>query len=81
MFADGTLVLCEQDYNADLSLGRIGRDVSFRDLWHSPRAARLRQTIRDSRESVGFCRKCPYLDRPVTDFNVEARYLTSCEGR
>ena len=24
VFADGTLVLCEQDYNADLSLGRIG---------------------------------------------------------
>ncbi len=81
VFADGTLVLCEQDYNADLSLGRIGGDVSFRDLWHSPRAARLRQTIRDSRESVSFCRKCPYLDRPITDFNVEARYVTSCEGR
>jgi MoaA/NifB/PqqE/SkfB family radical SAM enzyme len=81
VFADGTLVLCEQDYNADLSLGRIGGDVSFRDLWHSPRAARLRRTIRDSRESVGFCRKCPYLDRPITDFNLEARYVMNCGGR
>jgi MoaA/NifB/PqqE/SkfB family radical SAM enzyme len=75
VFADGTVVLCEQDYNARLALGRVAGDVSFTRLWYGQRAARLRQIIRDERERVSFCRKCPYLDRPITDFNVEAHYL------
>jgi MoaA/NifB/PqqE/SkfB family radical SAM enzyme len=77
VFADGTLVLCEQDYNAELSPGLITEDVSFDDLWYSPQARRLRRTIRESRELVSFCRKCPYAGRPVTDFNIEARDLSS----
>jgi radical SAM protein with 4Fe4S-binding SPASM domain len=81
VFADGTLVLCEQDYNAEMAVGRIEGDISFRDLWHSPRAAQLRKTIREAGQTVSFCRKCPYIDRPSTDFNVESRSLTSCEGR
>jgi radical SAM protein with 4Fe4S-binding SPASM domain len=81
VFADGTLVPCEQDYNAEMSLGRIEGDVSFRDLWYSPQATRLRKTIREARETVSFCRKCPYIDRPTTDFNVESRSLVSSEGR
>ena len=75
MFADGTVVLCEQDYNAEFALGRLSADVSFADLWYSEHAARLRRTIRDHRPSVSFCRKCPYADRPTTDFNLEARPL------
>jgi radical SAM protein with 4Fe4S-binding SPASM domain len=76
VFADGTLVLCEQDYNAQLALGQISEEVSFAGLWRCRRAAQLRQIIRDDRQSVSFCRKCPYLDRPITDFNVEAHYVT-----
>ncbi|MBI4522961.1 MAG: radical SAM protein [Deltaproteobacteria bacterium] len=76
VFADGTVVLCEQDYNAELALGRISENVSFVDLWYSERAAQLRKTIRDGMQKVSFCRKCPYLDRPITDFNVEARSVT-----
>jgi radical SAM protein with 4Fe4S-binding SPASM domain len=75
VFADGTLVLCEQDYNAQLALGQISEDVSFADLWYCRRATQLRKIIRDDMESVSFCRKCPYMDRPITDFNVEAHYL------
>jgi radical SAM protein with 4Fe4S-binding SPASM domain len=75
VFADGTLVLCEQDYNAQLALGQISEDVSFADLWYCQRATRLRKIIRDDMESVSFCRKCPYMDRPITDFNVEAHYV------
>jgi radical SAM protein with 4Fe4S-binding SPASM domain len=75
VFADGTLVLCEQDYNAQLALGQISEDVSFADLWYCQRATQLRKIIRDDMESVSFCRKCPYMDRPITDFNVEAHYV------
>jgi len=75
VFADGTVVLCEQDYNAELDLGCISKDVSFKGLWRSRRAAELREVIRDTRQEVSFCRKCPYADRPITDFNIEARYL------
>ncbi len=75
LFADGTVVLCEQDFNASLSLGRVEGTASFASLWRSRRAEELRRVIRDRRESVDFCRKCPYLDRPITDFNVEARLL------
>jgi len=75
VFADGTVVLCEQDYNAEFALGRISENVSFADLWYSERAAQLRKTIRDEMQDVRFCRKCPYLDRPITDCNVEARFV------
>lgn len=75
VFADGTLVLCEQDYNAEMSLGRISEEVSFADLWYSEHAARLRRKIRDEMQNVSFCRKCPYLDLPTTDCNAEARWV------
>lgn len=75
VLSDGTVVLCEQDYNAELALGRVSEHVSFTSLWRSRRAAELRKIIRDDRERVSFCRKCPYVNRPITDFNVEARYL------
>jgi MoaA/NifB/PqqE/SkfB family radical SAM enzyme len=73
LFADGSVVLCEHDYDAQLALGRIEPGVAFRDLWFSPRAAALRRTLRDGRAGVSFCRKCPYADRPATDFNVAVR--------
>ncbi len=76
IFADGTVVLCEQDYNAQLALGRVEGDVSFTRLWRGSRAAQLRGIIRDEMDSVSFCRTCPYVDRPITDFNVDARVLT-----
>jgi MoaA/NifB/PqqE/SkfB family radical SAM enzyme len=75
LFADGTLALCEQDYNAELAVGRIEGGVSFTSLWRSDEAARLRRIIRDRSADVGFCRKCPYLNRPATDFNVETCVL------
>lgn len=76
VFADGTLVLCEQDYGADLSAGRVADGVSFRQLWYSDATARLREQIRDHPEGVSFCRKCPCMGISRTDFNVESRVLT-----
>jgi pyruvate-formate lyase-activating enzyme len=69
VLADGTMVLCEQDYNGTLSPGRIDSNTSFTSLWRSARAAEMRRQIRDHSEDIGFCRKCPYLGRPATDFN------------
>jgi hypothetical protein len=60
-----------------MPLGRISEDVSFRDLWYGKHAARLRKRIRETRETVSFCRKCPYADRPATDFNVESRVVVA----
>lgn len=70
VFSDGTLVACEQDFNAQAALGVIADKVSFADLWFSPRAAGVRKIIRDQPERLSFCRNCPYSDRPTTDSSI-----------
>lgn len=75
VFADGTLVACEHDYNAETALGVIGREVAFKDLWYSEHAARVRRAIRDQPESVKFCRNCPARDRDSTDASIKAFFL------
>jgi radical SAM protein with 4Fe4S-binding SPASM domain len=77
VFADGTLVACEQDYNAQQSLGVISKHVSFRDLWFSRRAATVRKIIRDNPQSLSFCLNCPYKDREITDCSIEAHFLNT----
>lgn len=75
VFADGTLVACEQDYNAQQSLGMISDHVSFADLWFSERARRVRRIIRDAPHEQSFCRNCPYADRETTDCSIQATPL------
>ena len=75
VFADGTFVACEQDYNAQQSLGVISQDVSLGELWRSERAQRVREIIRDHPQRLSFCVNCPYKDREVTDCSVEAHFL------
>ena len=75
VFADGSLVPCEQDYNGQQTIGVISEKVSFRELWYSKQAARVRKVIRDNAESLSFCCNCPYKDRPVTDCSIEAHYI------
>jgi len=75
VFADGTVVACEQDYNAQQPLGNLSRGMSFRHLWFSRRAARIRRWIRDESDRFSFCRNCPYVDRPTTDVSVQAMHL------
>jgi radical SAM protein with 4Fe4S-binding SPASM domain len=77
VFADGTLVACEQDYNAQQPMGKITQDTSFRDLWFSKKAIHIRGIIRDTHETISFCKNCPYSDRCTTDVSVEALYLHS----
>jgi len=71
VFADGTVVACDQDCNAQQPLGRLTDGSSFKDIWWSKRAAEVRKTIRDNPDSFSFCRNCPFRDRPVKDCSVQ----------
>ena len=75
VFVDGTLVACEQDYNAQQPMGKIIQDTSFRDVWFGKQAKQVRGIIRDASETVSFCKNCPYSDRPVTDCSVKAIHV------
>jgi MoaA/NifB/PqqE/SkfB family radical SAM enzyme len=72
IFADGTLVACEQDYNAQHSFGVLSPGSSFRALWQGIKARRVREQIRDHSQRLSFCRNCPFIDRQITDASVEA---------
>ena len=75
VFADGTLVACEHDYNAENSLGVINGEVSFKDLWYGEHAVSVRKDIRDRPESMSFCRNCPGRDRDTTDASIKAYFF------
>jgi len=75
VFSDGSLVACEQDYNAKLSMGVIPTDGSFRDLWFGRKAALIRKKIRDDHQRLSFCRNCPYRDRGSTDCSIQAYFF------
>jgi radical SAM protein with 4Fe4S-binding SPASM domain len=71
IFADGTVVACDQDYNALYPLGKFTDVTSFADIWWSDNAARIRKTIRDNPERFSFCANCPFKDRPVGDCSIQ----------
>lgn len=77
LFADGTVVACEQDYNAQQPMGRIDDVTGFGDIWTSERAARVRRHIRDHADELSFCVNCPYRDREGTDVSVRAHVLNA----
>jgi radical SAM protein with 4Fe4S-binding SPASM domain len=63
VYADGTVVACEQDYNAQHPIGIFSKETSFAQLWSSPNARRVRRAIRDTPYVLSFCRSCPFSDR------------------
>lgn len=75
LLADGTVVACEQDYNAQQSIGKVSESASFVDVWRSENAAEVRRIIRDRAKELSFCRNCPYSGRSGTDASVEAVFL------
>jgi radical SAM protein with 4Fe4S-binding SPASM domain len=75
VFADGTVVPCEQDYNAQRQLGIIGAGHGFRSIWFAKQAREIRREIRDKGETISFCRNCPYRDRSTTDASIKAHFL------
>jgi radical SAM protein with 4Fe4S-binding SPASM domain len=63
VLVDGTVVACDQDFNADAAFGRMGDGVLFRDLWFGRPAREVRRQVRDAPQTLAFCRNCPYTDR------------------
>lgn len=74
LFADGTVVACEQDCHARHPFGRVTERTSFREVWRSQQARAVRKLLRDRSHEASFCRNCPYADRGETDCSVEARF-------
>lgn len=71
VFADGTVMACDQDHNGQMPYGKLTEGQSFADIWWSRRAAEVRRTIRDNPGSFSFCRNCPFRDRPVSAMCAE----------
>lgn len=71
VFADGTVVACDQDCNAQQAYGSLADGTSFADIWWARRAAEVRRTIRDNPQNLSYCRNCPFKDRPTTDCSVQ----------
>jgi radical SAM protein with 4Fe4S-binding SPASM domain len=65
VLADGTVLACDQDYNAHHAYGRVGEDGSFADIWFGRKAEAVRKIIRTDRQRFSFCRNCPFADRAV----------------
>ena len=73
VFADGTVVACEQDHSGDLPLGRVSAGTPFADVWNGALARDVRRRVRSDRRSLAFCRHCPFADHPETSgCSVEA---------
>jgi len=71
------VVGCEQDFNAEVPLGRITDASGFADVWRSPGAARQRRAVRENRRrGIGYCRLCQAAGRCATDVSVEAIDIT-----
>jgi radical SAM protein with 4Fe4S-binding SPASM domain len=70
VFADGTVVSCDQDCNAQQPYGSLADGSSFASLWWSKRAAEIRSMIRNHPEYLSFCNNCPFKDRPVKDCSI-----------
>jgi radical SAM protein with 4Fe4S-binding SPASM domain len=62
VFWDGTVVGCEYDNDLKMAFGKIG-EKNFIDIWNSPKALKLRRSIREGHDLPGFCSHCPYEDR------------------
>ena len=79
VYADGAVVACEQDCNAQLPFGMLSEGVSFAEIWRSERAAKVRRIIRDAPASLNFCRNCPYADHPGEAFSIQRFDLKQSE--
>jgi radical SAM protein with 4Fe4S-binding SPASM domain len=71
VFADGTVVACEQDYNAQAPYGSLAHGSSFAEIWWSKQATEVRKRIRQYPQDFIFCRNCPFKDRMVSTISIE----------
>lgn len=80
VFADGTVVACDQDCRAQQPYGSLADGSSFANLWWSKQAAEVRRTIRDNPENSSFCRNCPFKDRPTRECSIQYSDLGTSYG-
>ena len=71
VFADGTVVACDQDCSAQKPCGSLADGSSFEDIWWSRKAAGIRKTIRDNPKEFSFCKNCPFRDRSVSTCSIQ----------
>ncbi|MFC1967954.1 radical SAM/SPASM domain-containing protein [Chloroflexota bacterium] len=71
VFADGTVVACDQDCNAQQRYGSLADGTSFAEIWWSQQADKIRRTIRDNPQSISTCKNCPFKDRPVSTCSIQ----------
>jgi MoaA/NifB/PqqE/SkfB family radical SAM enzyme len=77
VFADGTVVACEQDFNAEAPLGRVTAGTGFRDIWYSPEAAqRRREAASPGHQAMACCARCPLASSRTTDLSTPYIDLT-----
>lgn len=79
LLADGTVIACEQDYNASRPYGKVGNGTSFADVWFGAQARAVRKTIRDSAAELSFCRNCPFADRLTSSCSIASHQLRPME--
>jgi MoaA/NifB/PqqE/SkfB family radical SAM enzyme len=79
ILADGTVTVCEQDFNGRHAYGVVGADGSFSEIWWGARAAGVRRTVRDHPDTYSFCRNCPRADRPLSSCNLSSYTLRPFE--
>jgi len=79
LLADGTVVSCEQDYNASRPYGLMARGTSFSEIWFGAQARAVRKTIRDTPADLSFCHNCPFADRPISSCSFESHLLRPFE--
>jgi MoaA/NifB/PqqE/SkfB family radical SAM enzyme len=75
VFADGTVVSCEQDYNGSAPFGVLSADSTFKSIWFGETASRIREQIRVAPRDFSFCCNCPYADRPVSSCSISGYSL------
>ncbi|MBN2430834.1 MAG: SPASM domain-containing protein [Acidobacteria bacterium] len=59
LFSDGEIVGCEFDHQYLYPFGNL-KDASFGEIWQGEAAHRFRRDYVKSRDSIEFCRLCPY---------------------
>jgi radical SAM protein with 4Fe4S-binding SPASM domain len=74
IFADGTVVACDQDCNGTQNYGTMADGASFKSLWWSKQADEIRKRIRDNPGSLSFCVNCPFKDMPVATVSRDSYF-------
>lgn len=77
VYADGTVVACEQDHEAQVPLGSLSETGSFKKIWYSRHAQTKRLLVRDHKENLSFCINCPYIDRLAEHCSIESFFLNN----